>query len=106
MGVELMSKKANKKPVAQEVRRVTVYRSEWSFEEQRRIKQPVGEGIFVGYGCDCMEGENGFGNFSTAIVEMPDGTVENVPLHLILFIQAPLGMPTLEDLEEMGLRTL
>jgi len=45
-----------------------------------------GEGIFVQYGTDYEEFETGPGNMTTAIVEMPDGTVKNHPVDLIQFV--------------------
>ncbi len=48
-------------------------------------KQFVGLGEFQQYGVDYEEYDNGIGNFSTAIVEMNDGTVVNVPVDLIKF---------------------
>lgn len=44
-----------------------------------------GIGVFHGFGVDYEEFESGPGNFSTAIVEMPDGTVKNVPADMIKF---------------------
>ena len=44
-----------------------------------------GHGIFHQWGVDYEEFENGAGNHSTAIVEMPDGSVKNVPVELIVF---------------------
>jgi hypothetical protein len=38
------------------------------------------------FGCDYEEFETGPGNFSTAICELEDGSVRNVPLHMIKFI--------------------
>ena len=46
---------------------------------------PIGEGIFHQFGVDYEEFETGPGNYSTAIVEMPDGSVKNVPVELIVF---------------------
>lgn len=53
----------------------------WKLEEK-------GEAAFHQFGCDYEEFESGPGNFSTAIVEWPDGTVENVRADRIRFITA------------------
>jgi hypothetical protein len=45
-----------------------------------------GEGLFIQYGIDYEQCEYGTGNFSTAIVEMPDGAVKNISVDLIQFI--------------------
>lgn len=45
-----------------------------------------GEAIFHQFGCDFMEMNDGNVNYSTAIIEWPDGTVENVPARNIRFL--------------------
>lgn len=64
-------------------------------------KRPEGEGAnrlphvkaekcyatFHQFGVDYEEFESGPGNFSVAIVEYSDGTVDLVPAHLIQFIE-------------------
>jgi hypothetical protein len=47
--------------------------------------ESVGTGIFRKWGCDYQEFESGPGNYSTAIVEMEDGSVLNVSADLIEF---------------------
>ena len=49
-------------------------------------EQSIGIGKFVMYGLDCDEAENGIASFTSAIVEMPDGTVENVCTNMIKFV--------------------
>jgi hypothetical protein len=58
----------------------------WSKYEQSELK-PQGEAIFHQFGCDYEEFESGPGNFSTAIIELPDGTVKNIPIEWIKFIK-------------------
>lgn len=48
--------------------------------------EEVGEAWFHGFGTDYEEFENGPGNFSTAIVEWPDGKVEMVRADAIRFM--------------------
>ena len=45
-----------------------------------------GEASFHRWGVDFDEMEFGAGNYSTAIIEREDGTVENVPVEMIKFI--------------------
>ncbi len=45
-----------------------------------------GEAVFHQFGVDYQEFESGAGNFSTAIIELPDGTVKNIPVENIKFI--------------------
>ncbi len=49
-------------------------------------KTEIGEGNFHQFGTDYEEFETGAGNFSTAIVERDDGTVINVPVENIQFL--------------------
>lgn len=49
-----------------------------------RVKTSVG--LFHKWGCDYEEFETGPGNYSTAIVEMEDGTIQNVRCDMIQFI--------------------
>lgn len=46
-----------------------------------------GEAVFHQFGVDYEEFDNGPGNFSTAIVEWPDGKVDGVPLAFVRFIR-------------------
>lgn len=70
------------------MRKVIVY--EWYRPEDADYKTPfekkeVGKGVFHQFGMDCTETDNSIGNFSTAIIELKDGTVENIPVELIKF---------------------
>lgn len=49
-------------------------------------KAEKGEAAFHQFGVDFEEFETGAGNYSTAIVEWPDGKVDNVPVNLIQFL--------------------
>ena len=53
-------------------------------------KELVGQGEFIQYGVDFEEFESGAGNYSTALVLMKDGTVENVPVTTIKFVEEQL----------------
>ncbi|MCK5612785.1 hypothetical protein KAR91_63520 [Candidatus Pacearchaeota archaeon] len=50
-----------------------------------------GEALFHQWGSNYEEFENGTGNFSTAIIELEDGTVKNIPAEQIRFISEPIG---------------
>ena len=46
----------------------------------------TGEGLFVQFGIDLAETrDGGICQYTSAIVEMPDGRVLNLPLHMIRF---------------------
>ncbi len=46
-----------------------------------------GEGLFLGLGTGYEEFEAGPGNFTTAIIERPDGTIETPEVSMIQFIE-------------------
>ena len=48
-------------------------------------KELVGAGLFHQFGLDSEEVEYGVSTYSTAVVEMPDGSVSNVAVELIRF---------------------
>lgn len=59
-----------------EKRKVILYKSElvdgvWK-------NSPIGEGIFLAWGIDYVELDNGIGIISVALIERPDGSVQVV----------------------------
>jgi hypothetical protein len=66
----------------------TVIVSEPKYEEQTKsyVLKEIGFGEFCEWGCNYEEFENGPGNYSTAIVKMADGSIKNVPVEHIRFI--------------------
>jgi len=68
-----------------EQRMVWVY--QWDNQHRPGTKKiRVGTGVFHQFGVDYEEFETGPGQFTTAVVEMPDGTVKGLPLDLISFM--------------------
>lgn len=68
------------------MRHIMIY--EYKKDESGKYrKEESGIGIFLQFGIDFDEVGAGVGNYSTAIVEMPDGTVENKPLALVRFLK-------------------
>ena len=65
-------------------RKVVFFRYERS-ENGNYEKVAEGHGEFLGFGVDYEELNNGAGTFSTAIIELPDGSVKNIPVELIVF---------------------
>ena len=61
-----------------------------------------GEAVFHQFGCNFEQFETGAGNFSTAIIEWPDGRVENVEVEHVRFLDAPgfSDMPTQHNNKE------
>ena len=62
------------------MRRVKV----WKYEKGVMLFD--GEATFHRWGCDYEEFENGPGNFTTAVIERDDGTVETPPANWIAFL--------------------
>ena len=77
--------------IAQEANRMSNERKVVVYEYQKVAKQDhvekfaVGNGVFLAFGVEFEELMNGVGQCSTAIVEMPDGSVKNVPVENIVF---------------------
>ena len=54
--------------------------------DNSRVIQEKGIATFHQFGADYEEFEHGIGNYTTAIVEWPDGTVSSVPVNLVRFL--------------------
>lgn len=67
------------------MRKVQVYR----YEESNRIEDGVG--FFHQLGIDYEEFRDGIGLFTTAIIERLDGTIKNVAIENIKFLDKPNG---------------
>ncbi len=48
--------------------------------------EPHGEAVFHQFGVDYEELDGGPGNYTTAIIEWPDGKVESVPVEHVKFV--------------------
>ena len=68
------------------MRRVKVFKWDRLDGETVYSKFENGEAKFHRWGTNYEEFDNGAGNFSTAIIERDDGTVENIEVQLIAFI--------------------
>ena len=66
-------------------RRVMTYT--WEKVGDKYVPVEAGEGTFVQFGTDFAETRDGTSQYTSAIVEMPDGRVRNLPLHLIRFLK-------------------
>ena len=47
----------------------------------------IGTGLFHEWGVNCEESDFGYGNFSVAIVEMPDGTIKGPTVDMVEFVK-------------------
>lgn len=71
----------------QSKRKVLVTKKVWSQGYSKPpIIEEVGIGKFHCWGCNCEESESNFGNYSIAIVEMPDGSILTTPPENIKFL--------------------
>ena len=60
----------------------------WEYEKNEKgiyDKVLKGQAIFHQFGIDFEECETGVGNYSTAIIELPDGSVKNIPVENVAF---------------------
>ena len=53
---------------------------------QKYVLEPLGEALFHQFGVGYEEFESGPGNFTTAIIEWPDGQLESVPVDHVKFV--------------------
>ncbi len=67
----------------EEKRKVIIYKWKWSDKEEKNIKVEQNRGDFQQYGYE----NDGDGSYSTAIVQLDDGTVRNVHVEMIKFIK-------------------
>ena len=67
------------------MRKVSIFKHERKEGETKYSLVPDGNGIFHCWGSNYEEFENGAGNFSSAIVERPNGWVINIPVEQIKF---------------------
>lgn len=67
-------------------RKVAVYEFHREPGARGYTKRFVDYGMFHQFGVNFEEFEHGAGNYSTAIVEMSDGSVKNVDVELIHFV--------------------
>lgn len=83
--------KANSDGVLPEAttRPVEYYEWERDKETKQLVKVCKGEGVFHQWGVEAEELETNAANYSTAIIELPDGTVVTPLAHLIKFLDRP-----------------
>ena len=75
------------KQAESKMRKVFVYKLIKDDRTKIYPKFEDGTAVFHAFGCDYEEFDSGQGNYSTAIIERADGSVENVPAHMIKFIK-------------------
>ena len=68
-----------------EMRKVMVSENRQQEEKKWKLVEK-GEAMFHQFGSNYEEFENGAGNYTTAIIEWPDGTVGNVPVQHVRFL--------------------
>ena len=65
-------------------RKVEYFETEWVERNYKIVSK--GTATFHQFGLNCLEGEDSIGTYSTAILELEDGTVLNHPVHMIKFL--------------------
>ena len=69
------------------MRRVAYCLDVWDVEARRYIKkEQPGSAAFHTFGYDVVENDSGFATLSTAIIELEDGSVKNIPVENIKFL--------------------
>ena len=58
----------------------------YKFDEESKSLQVAGQGVFHGFGLDVLETETSCASYSTALVELSTGQMENVPAEHIQFL--------------------
>jgi hypothetical protein len=79
-------------------------RRECEYSEYQTVKEPTekgekivsklvvtGKAYFLGFGIEYEELDNTVGQYSTAIIELQDGTVKNVPVEHIRFLEPTIN---------------
>lgn len=69
------------------MRRVEVFTTKYDHVSGLTARVREGRGNFIQYGTDVVEAETTVGQFTTAIVEMDDGTVRNICVGCIQFLE-------------------
>lgn len=67
------------------MRKVKVFGYQHDEKTQKHNRVYARSGLFHGVGVTFQEFEYGVGNYSTAIVEFPDGTIDTPPIEMIEF---------------------
>ena len=68
------------------MRKVEIYKYELPAGETRWVKCLDTQGMFIEFGLGIIEGADSNVSFSTGIVELDDGTIRNVPVEMLKFI--------------------
>lgn len=68
------------------MKKVTWVERTWVPPGRHEIKE-MGEAEFMAFGVEYDEFDNGVGNYSTAIIKLPNGKVRNIPVEQITFIE-------------------
>lgn len=68
------------------MRKIKYYGQRYDQEKEKKVRKELGEGFFHGWGCDYTWDEDGNVNYSTAIIELEDGTIENVRVDDVQFV--------------------
>lgn len=67
------------------MRKVKIFKWVWNEEKQEHDEVLDGAGLFVQYGVNFVELDEGIGNYTSVIVEKSDGTILNLPTELVVF---------------------
>lgn len=66
----------------------------------------VGFGYFHGFGCNYEEFDGGPGNYTTGIIELPDGTIRNMRLQDFEFVNSITDEIVESEFTALGLKNI
>ena len=66
--------------------RVFEVKTVWEGSKRKFTRDLLGLAVFHQFGVGHVESESGYGNYTTAIVEWPDGSLSSVDVGLIQFV--------------------
>lgn len=65
---------------------VQVFEWKWDRDLKKNLKKESYKAYFLGFGIDYEELRDGVGQYTSAILELDDGTVTMVPVFMIKFV--------------------
>ena len=67
------------------MRKVKIFKWVWDEKTDKCDEVADGVGLFIQYGVNFVELDEGIGNYTSVIVEKSDGTILNLPTELVVF---------------------
>jgi hypothetical protein len=92
--------------VSNRIRKVKIIKRQYMASTGKVDKVITGFGYFHGFGCNYEEFDGGPGNYTTGIIEFPDGSMRNMPLQEFEFV-SPISDEIVEsEFKALGLKNI